>query len=74
MNDETMKKYIAEGIRALKRMEDSGRQGKSISTETLMRLIRENEDTEYGKRYGFRNIRSYADYAERVPVDMIYCF
>ena len=67
MNDETMKQYIAEGNRALKRMEDSSRQGKSISTETLMRLIRENEDTEYGKRYGFRNIRSYADYAERVP-------
>ena len=67
MRDEIMKKYIAEGIRALERMEDASRQGRSISTETLMRLIRANEDTEYGKKYHFRDFRSYADYAKSVP-------
>ena len=67
MSAEMMKKYIAEGIRSLERMEDSSRQGKSISNETLMRLIRTNEDTEYGKKYHFRDIRSYSDYAEGVP-------
>ena len=67
MSTGTMKKYIEEGIRARERMEEASRQGKSISTETLMRLIRENEDTEYGKKYHFRDIRSYADYAQRVP-------
>ena len=67
MGAEIMKKYISEGKRALERMEDSGRRGRSVSTETLMRLIRANEDTEYGKKYHFRDIRSYADYAKRVP-------
>ena len=67
MSAELMKKYISEGNLALQRMEDSSRQGKSISMETLMRVIRANEDTEYGKKYHFRDIRSYADYAERVP-------
>ena len=67
MSAELMEKYIAEGIRALERMEDSSRQGKRISEETLMRLIRANEDTEYGKKFHFRDIRSYADYAEKVP-------
>ena len=61
MSAKFMKKYIAGGIRALEHMEDSSRQGKRISTETLMRLIRANEDTEYGKKFHFRDIRSYAD-------------
>ena len=67
MNADLMKAYADEGIRALERMEDASRRGKSISMETLMRLIRANENTEYGKKYGFREIRSYADYAEKVP-------
>ena len=67
MSARVMEKYIAEGIRALELLEDSGRRGRSISMETLMRLIRANEDTEYGKKYHFRDIRSYADYAGMVP-------
>ena len=67
MSARVMEKYIAEGIRALELLEDSGRRGGSISMETLMRLIRANEDTEYGKKYHFRDIRSYADYAGMVP-------
>ena len=65
---DVMKKYIADGIRALDRMEEASRQGKAVSQKTLMRLIRENENTEYGKKYGFREIRSYADYAAKVPI------
>ncbi|MBQ7183990.1 MAG: GH3 auxin-responsive promoter family protein [Clostridia bacterium] len=59
--------YIENGIAALTKLEDASKRGAAISTETLMRLIRENEDTEYGKKYGFRQIRSYADYAAKVP-------
>ena len=68
MGSEIMRTYIDRGIRALDRMEETSRRGNEISMETLMRLIRENEDTEYGKKYGFRQIRSYADYAARVPL------
>ena len=62
-----MKKIIANGMAALGRMEKASLNAKQISLETLMRLIRENEDTEYGRKYDFRDIRSYADYARKVP-------
>ena len=49
MKTDAMQKYIASGIMALERMEDASRHGNAVSLETLMRLIRENENTEYGK-------------------------
>ena len=68
MNTDVMRQYITNGLMALERMEDASRHGKAVSMETLMRLIRKNENTEYGKKYGFREIRSYADYAAKVPL------
>lgn len=34
----------------------------------LLRILSDNQNTEYGKKYGFADIRSYAEYRERVPV------
>lgn len=34
----------------------------------LSRLIRAAADTEYGKKYGFRGIETYSDFAEAVPL------
>ena len=48
-------------------MEEASRCGNAISQELLMQLIRKNQDTAYGQKYGFREIRSYADYAAKVP-------
>ena len=67
MSRDVMREYISGGLRALERMEEAAPRGGEISRETLMRLIRENQDTEYGRKYGFREIRSYADYAAKVP-------
>ena len=67
MSNVVMQRYIADGFRALERMEASSKNANAISRETLMRLIRENRDTEYGRKYTFREIHSYADYAARVP-------
>ena len=40
MRDEIMKKYIAEGIRALERMEDASRQGRRSSRWwSLFRMV-----------------------------------
>lgn len=33
-----------------------------------MRILRDNKDTEYGKRYGFADITSVEEYQRRVPV------
>jgi len=38
------------------------------TTELLMGLLRDNKDTEYGKKYGFDSIKSIEDYQKKVPV------
>ena len=68
MSADVMRKYISSGLQALERMEQASLNAGKISYETLMRIIRENEDTEYGKKYGFRSISSYADFARQVPL------
>ncbi|MBQ9384338.1 MAG: GH3 auxin-responsive promoter family protein [Ruminiclostridium sp.] len=34
----------------------------------LLRLMRDNKDTEYGRRYGFCNIHSQCEYGDAVPI------
>ena len=36
--------------------------------ELLLRLLRQNAGTEFGKRYGFSSIRSVAEYQSKVPL------
>ena len=39
-----------------------------VCGEVLQEMLRENQDTEYGKTYGFSDIKNYADYKEKVPL------
>lgn len=39
-----------------------------VQNEYLMRLLRKNADTVYGRKYGFADIRSYKDFAQKVPL------
>lgn len=39
-----------------------------LTTELLMKLINDNKDTEYGKKYDFANIHSVEEYQKKVPV------
>lgn len=41
----------------------------NIQRKTLRRLVRQASGTSWGKQYGYDSIRSYADYAEHVPVN-----
>lgn len=68
MTNQTIKEYIAGGLSSLRRMEQASLRAPEISLETLMRLIRQNEDTEYGRKYDFCNIHSYEDFARKVPL------
>ena len=68
MNSDIMEKYISDGMQVLERMEHDSLHGSEISLHLLMRLIRRNENTEYGRKYGFGEIRSYTDYKARVPL------
>ncbi len=39
-----------------------------LTTALLMKLLEDNKDTEYGKKYDFANIKSIEDYQKKVPV------
>ena len=67
MSKEVIDKYVAGGLSALRRMEQASLRASEVSHETLMRIIRQNEDTEYGQKYDFRNIHSYEEYTLKVP-------
>lgn len=40
----------------------------AVQTEFLQQLLRRHQETEFGKRYDFKSIRSVADFQARVPV------
>lgn len=42
--------------------------GYALNEALLMRILDDNKDTEYGKKYGFADIRSVEEYQKRVPV------
>ena len=44
------------------------KKGPELNEELLMRILRENKDTEYGRKYGFSDISSVEEYQNRVPV------
>lgn len=39
-----------------------------IATACLMKILDDNKDTEYGRKYGFDKIKSVADYQKKIPV------
>lgn len=41
---------------------------KKVQNEYLMRLLKKNANTGYGKRYDFAHIKSYEQFAENVPI------
>ena len=63
-------KNYAEGKRVLAELEEMTRDPMRYNTELLMRILRDNKDTEYGRRYGFAEIDSVEEYQRRVPITM----
>ena len=39
-----------------------------VNERLLLQILRDNKDTEYGRRYDFEHITSYEDYKKQVPV------
>ena len=42
--------------------------GRRFSEKALMKIVKANRDTEYGKKYGFADIHSVEDYQRAVPL------
>lgn len=42
--------------------------GMQCNKELLMQILADNQDTEYGRKYGFADIKTIEEYQQRVPV------
>ncbi len=58
---------IHEGKKTLKFIEKESKKEKA-NEETLLRILKDNKNTEYGKKYDFANIHSFEEYKKKVPL------
>ena len=68
INEGIIKYMIHKGRKAMRDLDDNSKNAVSISEELLMKLLDDNKDTEYGRKYGFEKIHSIEEYRERVPL------
>ena len=55
------------GRKALQDIEQSTFDPKKCNEDLLLRILKDNKDTEYGKKYDFANIKSIDEYRQKVP-------
>ena len=58
---------VRKGKKTLAEMEAYSHTPGKSNEELLLRILKENANTEYGKKYGFAEIRSAKEYREKVP-------
>lgn len=66
----TMEERVRQGMQLLEALDKKGMNQQETSEAFLLKLLRDNQDTEYGKMYGFADIHSIAEYQRKVPVTM----
>lgn len=59
---------VKQGNVALNKLYSIAPNAVQYSNDLLKKLLNENKDTVYGKKYGFENIGSYEEYKEKVPL------
>ena len=60
-------KLIAEGKKTLRQIDRNSREAVILQYRFLSDLLKENRETEYGKKYGFDKIHTPEDYMSAVP-------
>ena len=58
----------SQGLVVLEEFREETKKPMECTTELLMKLLQDNKDTEYGKKYGFADIHTIEDYQKKVPV------
>ena len=58
---------IHKGKKALKDIEKASLDPRKANEKLLLKILQDNKDTEYGKLYGFGDIKSIEEYREKVP-------
>ena len=59
---------IHKGKKALKDIERFSHDPRKSNEECVLKLLKENKDTEYGKLYDFEHINSFEEYRQKVPL------
>lgn len=67
-NPEAFYRVCEDGRRRFERHKSNLGNIRQAQIDFLKKLLDDNKDTEYGKRYDFANIRSYEDYQKNVPL------
>ena len=58
---------VGKGLKTLAEMEEYSKHPDKSNEELLMRILRDNENTEYGRKYNFKDIHSIEEYRKNVP-------
>ncbi|MDD5952956.1 MAG: GH3 auxin-responsive promoter family protein [Oscillospiraceae bacterium] len=66
--EEINKLSAQQGAKALQKLREESLDPMTINEQLLMTLLRDNADTEIGRKYDFASIHSIAEYQKRVPV------
>lgn len=68
INSAAMRIMVLKGKGSLHRLEKYSKAPMKENEATLMKILRQNSDTEYGKQHNFSNIRSIEDFRRNVPI------
>lgn len=60
--------YAALGKQALERLRSTCENADEVQREMLFELLEKNKGTEFGRKYGFSDIKSIADFQSRIPL------
>ena len=61
-------KRIEKGKTGLKKLREASETGYEVNERLLFKLLEENKNTEYGKKYDFENIHTVEEYKRKVPI------
>ena len=65
---ELAKQRVEKGLKMVEHFEQITKEPMKVQEEFLLKLLEDNKDTEYGKKYGFADIHSIEEYQHKVPV------
>ena len=68
LTENIIKKSAAKGQAGIDRIISVCGSADEVNRELLFSLLKENENTEYGRKYGFKNIKTFEDYKNKVPL------
>ena len=62
------KAFLFKGYNDLKSMRSNSKNARKINDNLLLKIVKSNKNTEYGRKYNFSNIKTIEDYRKLVPL------